>query len=84
MSVDSELRDELTTLTRRLSDLEYVVRCRGPRAVSSDRGTGTIVLIAAFTLCAYLVYTVALPKVHDLGVSSMILDAARTIRDTLS
>jgi len=83
-SVDSDLRDEFEALTRRLSDLEYVVRCRRPQTVSGDRGTGTIVLVVAFALCAYLVYTVALPKVYDLGVHSTILNAARTIRDALS
>lgn len=83
-AVDSELRDELGALTRRLSELESVVRCRGSRTIYSDRGTGTIVLIAAFALCAYLVYAVALPKVHDLGVHSTILDAARSIREALS
>jgi len=83
-SVDNDLRDEFEALTRRLSELEYVVRCRRPQTVSSDRGTSTIVLVVTFALCAYLIYTVAIPKVHDLGVHSAILDAARTIRDALS
>lgn len=84
LSVDSEVRDELAGLARRLSNLEYVVRCQRPRTGSGDRWSGTIVMVAAFTVCAYLVYSVGLPGMQDLGVGSMILDAARSIRDTFS
>lgn len=78
-SVDRELRDELADLAQRLSDLEYAVRRQRPRTNRRDRWSGIIVLIAAFTVCAYLVQPLGLPIIRDMQILSMISDAIKPI-----